>query len=105
MNAFPPGFTPEKTLVMRVSLSGAQYRTWSRKRGCTQELLCRIETVPGVQAVGLDCGTLNTSVHVEGAPATSPLREEPFAAIRFVSPGYLRAIGVPLLPRAVARQQ
>ena len=97
MNASPPGFTPEKTLVMRVSLSGPQYSTWPPKQAYMHELLGRVGTAPGVQAIGVDCGTLNTSVQIEGARAASPPREEPFAAIRFVSPGYLRAIGVPLL--------
>ncbi len=89
MNAKPPGFAPESILVMRVSLSGPQYRNWPPQEAYLHELLRRVNTVPGVRAVGIDCGTLTTAVRVEGSQQTS--------SVRFVSPGYLRAIGVPLI--------
>ena len=89
MNAKPPGFAPESILVMRVSLSGPQYRSWPPQEAYLYELLRRVNTAPGVLAAGIDCGTFNTAVRVEGAQQTS--------AVRFVSPGYLRAIGVPLI--------
>ena len=95
MNAKPPGFTPESILVMRVSLSGPQYRSWPPQEAYLHELLRRVNTAPGVLAVGIDCGTLNTAVRVEGAQQNST--KAPLAAVRFVSPGYLRAIGVPLI--------
>jgi len=96
MNASPPGFTPESILVMRVSLSGPQYRSWPPQEAYLQELLRRVNTAPGVRAVGIDCGTLNTAVRTEGAQQSST-QVPRLASVRFVSPGYLRAIGVPLI--------
>jgi hypothetical protein len=68
MNARPPGFKPEDI----------------------QQLLQRMETAPGVEAAGIDCGSLASSVKVHGAEPAS-------ASIRAVSAGYLRAMGTPLL--------
>ncbi len=96
MNTYPPGFAPEKILVMRVALSGPQYNVWLREAAYIHELMRRIETAPGVQAVGIDRSTLNITFKMEGAPPSSP-GHEPEAAFRAVSPGYLRALGVPLI--------
>ncbi len=93
MNAFPPGFAPEKTLVMKISLSAPQYRAWPQQHAYIDELFRRIESVPGIQAAGILCSSFHTTIRVEGVPAD----QQPFASIRYVSSGYLRAIGVPLL--------
>ncbi len=93
MNAFPPGFAPEKILVTKISLSGPQYQTWPQQHAYIDELFHRIESVPGVQVAGIHCSTFNTTITVEGAPPDN----QPFAAIEYVSPGYLRAMGVSLL--------
>src|SRR6185369_9447061 len=101
MHANPPGFAPENILVMRVSLSGAQYRTRPPQETYAQELLRRIESAPGVQAAGVEFGTLWTSLEMEGAPLAGfhaqAADDRPFAGRRMVSPGYLRALGVRLL--------
>jgi predicted permease len=88
MNARPPGFSPENILVMRITLSGPQYGTWPPKQAYTEELLRQLQSLPGVEAAGIDAGALNSSVNADGAI---------FATIRGVSPGYLRAIGVALV--------
>lgn len=96
MNTYQSGFVPEKILVMMVSLYGPQYTAWLQKDAYIRELLGRIENLPGVEAAGVHRVTLNTAVKVEGAPP-KPSGEEPFAAVRAVSAGYLRAMGVPLV--------
>lgn len=96
MNTYPPGFTPDRVLVMSISLSGGKYqRNWPVQDAYLRELLQRIESVPGVEAAGIDCGALNQPVRVEtdGPPSTEP---PPFVALRAVSPGYFRAVGVAL---------
>jgi putative ABC transport system permease protein len=89
MNQAPPGFTPEKILVMRITLSGPQYATWPAKQAYTEELLRRLRSAPGVEAAGIHSGSMNTTVRVNG--------REVFAAVQGVSDGYLRAIGAPLV--------
>ncbi|MGC4049821.1 MAG: ABC transporter permease [Paludibaculum sp.] len=96
MNTYPPGFAPDRVLVMNLSLSGGKYnRNWPVQDAYLRELLQRIESVPGVEAAGLDCGALNQAVRVDtdGPPSTEP---PPIAALRAVSPGYFRAVGVAL---------
>jgi putative ABC transport system permease protein len=96
MSAAPPGFAPGNVLVMRVTLSGQRYESWPPKQAYTEELLERLQSLPGVEAAGVDCGSLNSKVRVDGAQPTSP-EDGVFASIRGVSPGYLRAMGVPLV--------
>ncbi len=96
MNRYPPGFEPEKILVMRVALSGQKYSVWLQQDAYIRELLRGIEAVPGVEAAGVHRLTLNTAVKVEGATPTPP-DKEPYAAVQAVSAGYLRAMGVPLV--------
>ncbi len=103
MNSFPPGFELGKILVMRISLYGPQYEAWLPKDAYIRELLRRIEALPGVTAAGVQRITLNTAVKVEGAPP--PPGKELFAAVQAVSPGYLRAMGVPLLKGQWPREE
>ena len=96
MNDYPPGLMPDKILVMKVSLSGGPYfKNWPQQDAYLHELFRRIGSVPGVQAFGIDCGALNQPISVEGVSWGSP-NEQPTAALRAVSPGYFRVMGVPL---------
>lgn len=78
---------------MRLSLSGERYRSWPQQRAYLDELLRRLLAAPGSEAAGIHCGSFNTTIQVQGASAEHPAP----AVIEYVSPGYLRAIGVPLL--------
>ncbi len=89
MHESPPGFTPERILVMGVTLSGPQYGAWPAKQAYTEELLRRVRATRGVEAAGVHTGSMNTTVRVEG--------RELFAAVRGVSSGYLQAMGSPLV--------
>ncbi len=97
MTAAPPGFDPSNILTLSVSLAGAQYNAWPAQQAYIQTLLTRLQAFPGVEAAGIDGYTLHTNVKVEGLPSGSAATS--FAGIRAVSAGYLRAIGVPLLPQ------
>ena len=96
MNDYPPGLAPERILVLKVSLSGEHYfKNWPQQDAYLNELSRRIGSVPGVQAFGIDCGALNQPIDVEGVSSGSA-NEQPAAALRAVSPGYFRVMGVPL---------
>jgi putative ABC transport system permease protein len=96
MHARPAGFAPENILVMRIALSGPEYNTWPPKQAYTEQLLRSLQALPGVVAAGVDLGSFNTSVLVDGASPVSPA-EDLFASVRGVSPGYLRVMGIPLV--------
>jgi predicted permease len=96
MNTYPPGFTPERVLVMKISLAGGRYyRNWPVQDTYIRELLQRVEGIPGVEAAGIDCGATNQPVDV-GSPQGTAVRDKPVVALRAVSRGYLRALGATL---------
>jgi putative ABC transport system permease protein len=97
MIAAPAGFDPSSILTLSVSLAGAQYDTWPAQQAYIQTLLTRLQALPGVEAAGIDSFALHTNVRVEGLSPGSAAAS--FAGIRAVSAGYLRAMGVPLLPQ------
>jgi len=90
MNRRPEGFSPEKILAMRITLSGARYASWPPKQAYTEQLLSRVQALPGVLAAGIDAGALNATVRVGSGNGIVTI-------IRAVSPRYLRVIGVPVL--------
>jgi putative ABC transport system permease protein len=95
MNSNPPGFKPAGILTLRISLGGKQYDEWLAKQAYITQLFDRVQSFPGVEAVGLDSMALHTNVKVEGLqPATA---DASFASVRAVSAGYLHAMGVPLI--------
>lgn len=97
LHEHPNGFTPEDTYVMRIPLSGPRYEELGQKHAYLATLLERLEQTAGVEATGLAGATYHTPVIVSGAPAADPAAPPPTAAVRMVSPGYLRAMGVSLV--------
>jgi putative ABC transport system permease protein len=95
MNQRSPGFDPEETLVMKISLSGPAYAAPPRQIAYYDEALRRLAAVPGVQAAGLGNGLLRGSVTVDGVPR-DPAAPQPISSIHAASEGYLRAIGLHL---------
>ena len=96
------GFNPERVLTMRVQLSGTNYRESPRAVAFYEQLVERMEALPGVEsaaAVGTVflSSTPNSSwFSVEGRPAPPP-NERLEVPIDPVTPNYFRAMGVPLL--------
>jgi putative ABC transport system permease protein len=93
MYANPPGFAPENTLVMKVSLSGPQYADKGREVSYLSELVRRIESVPGVQAAGI---ADTRSYLIQSKDKTRPPVVEQFQE-SLVSLGYFGAIGMQLV--------
>jgi putative ABC transport system permease protein len=97
-----PGFDPEKVLAADVSLLRKDYPRTEQYVTFYQEAIERLGAMAGVEAAGaVDPLPLSNSFEaysfqVEGRPA-SPPGEEPGADFRIASPGYFRAMGIPLV--------
>jgi predicted permease len=102
LQQFDLGFNPDKLLTMRIQLPGTKYREGKQITSFYQQLLQRIENVPGVRSVGaiseifLTDTPNSTGFTIEGRPAPVGAEsiEVPFDS---VSPGYFRVMGIPLL--------
>ncbi len=92
MHARPLGFAPEKVLVLTVPLAGPQYKAKAAHDAYVRELIGRIEAAPGIEAAGVECGTI-----LQFGPS-NPFRNQ-LDAVRFTATSgeYGRAIGMRLV--------
>ena len=95
LQEYPAGFSPERTYTMRIPLSGPRYEAFEQKIEFVNELQRRLEATPGVEAAGISASTYHLSLTVQGR--IEPSGEPSHVAVRMVSPGYLRAMGVSLV--------
>jgi putative ABC transport system permease protein len=95
-----PGFNPANLLTMRISLSPTRYDTDQKRAAFFDDLLRRVESLPGVRAA-----TATLTIPMTGFPMTPvqpadqallKLNERHFAAIQFTTPAYLRTLEIPL---------
>jgi putative ABC transport system permease protein len=97
-----PGFDPRHALTMRVAVPASKYPTGQRRVAFYQELLQRVEALPGVRSAGvvtwlpLSGQHLPVRLAIEGRPAPRA-GEELSIDYRVISPDYFRAIGASLL--------
>lgn len=95
------GFEPGHALTARITLSSRTYQSDTAIAAFFQQAEGRIAALPGVQAVGaisyLPLTGLRSvnSFTIEGRPRGEP-GEEPGGDMRAVTPGYFRAMGIPL---------
>ena len=94
------GFDANDVLTMRVRLVDARYPDGPQRSAFFQTALQRIRALPGVEDAGTidtlpfaDGGEVNTLAPEGYAPPATPVA----AQIRQVSPGYLGAMGIPVL--------
>jgi putative ABC transport system permease protein len=93
------GFDPNNVLTMGVRLVDARYPSPAQRSSFFDAALQRIRALPGVEAAGtiddlpLEEGSSQT-LHLEGYP---PQREPVAVQVRQITPGYLRAMGIPVL--------
>jgi predicted permease len=93
------GFNPNNVLTMRVRLVDARYPSPSQRSSFFDAALQRIRALPGVEAAG----TINDLPFASGESQTLalegyPSQREPVALqVRQITPGYLRAMGIPVL--------
>ena len=97
-----PGFRSDSALTFRLSLPEGVYEDEPLRAAFFAELLRRLEAVPGVRTAGAIMGVplggleFSLSFEVEGRPPLPPA-QQPSMQVRVVTPGYFRAIGIPIV--------
>jgi putative ABC transport system permease protein len=96
-----PGFDPRNLLTMRLFLPQSKYAEPQQRQAFFEQALKRIESLPGVQAVGTSTwiptlGGGDTYFTIEGRPFPDPNRKVT-AFNPMVSHDYLRAMKIPLI--------
>ncbi len=96
-----PGFDPRNLLTMRLFLPESKYPEPGQRQAFFEQVLRRIETLPGVQAVGTSTwiptlGGGDTYFTIEGKPFSDPNRKVT-AFNPMVSHDYLRAMKIPII--------
>jgi putative ABC transport system permease protein len=102
LQSVSPGFKPEQLLTISLTLPRAKYDSNEKVTSFYQQLISRVNTVPGVDAAGLSISlppndlAVSDSFSIEGKPI-APGTSEPIVPIIFISPDYFNVLGVPLL--------
>jgi putative ABC transport system permease protein len=97
-----PGFEPDNTLTMELSLPAANYAKDQQKTVFYDQLLARLSSLPGlsnaalVSALPLQGHSNHNSFQVEGLPPKS-LQDLPVGDQRMVSANYFGLMGIPVL--------
>lgn len=96
-----PGFRSENVLTLRTVLPRPRYDSPVRRTDFYTRVLAGVRALPGVEHAGFTSGLplvvtgLVTGIEVPGQDAQSARRGG--ISHRWVTPGYLRAMGIPLL--------
>jgi putative ABC transport system permease protein len=98
-----PGFRPDNVLLARLSIVPAVGDPPAKLAADRQRVVDRVRAVPGVVSVGATKNAPFTGSPGEPRPFTIPGQpppppgEEPRVLLQPATPGYLRAMGIPLL--------
>ena len=96
------GFKPEGLLTLRVEMSESKAQDSTRIATFYQEVIERVQSLPGVEAVGVVNAVpivtpgVRSAIVVEDKPDPPPGQPQ-LANYRVVSPDYFRTLSVPLL--------
>jgi putative ABC transport system permease protein len=101
LQAVDPGFRADHVLTANIALTAADYPTPERQNAFYREVLDRVRRLPGVVSAGFS-SFLPYTVLIGAGPITVEGRPSPpdgsnIAIIRYVTPDYLRTLGVPLV--------
>ncbi len=93
------GFDPNNVLTIRVRLVEARYPTAGQRSAFFEAALQRIRALPGIVAAGTidDLPFADGSSQTLGLEGYAPQRDPVAVQVRQISPGYLRAMGIPVL--------
>ena len=102
LRAIDPGWNPERVVSMVVSVEGTADGPPARRAGFYTQLLDRLESAPGIEAVSainhapMVGDIWGMPFAIEGRPAPRP-GEAPAAAYRLILPDYFRTMRLPLV--------
>ena len=102
LRAVDPGFTPDHLLTLTVSLAGSAHSTPEKRIAFFNDLLQRVNSLPGVQSVSainhlpLAGDMWTVPFTIEGRPAPAP-GEKQGTVYRIIRPDYFRTMGATLL--------
>ncbi|HEV2915198.1 MAG TPA: ABC transporter permease [Pyrinomonadaceae bacterium] len=97
-----PGFQADRAVSMRVTLPRVKYSERVQRAAAFAEMEKRLGTTPGIEAAGfaleapLAGDQQGTELLIEGQTPPPPGQEQ-HTSFTFVTPGYFRAMGIPLL--------
>jgi putative ABC transport system permease protein len=96
------GFNPERLLTVRLQLSGTKYREDVSATNFYQQLLERVEAMPGVESASaistlfLSKTPNSTNFTIEGRAPFAP-NEQVEVPVDIVTPGFFKSAGIPLV--------
>jgi predicted permease len=99
--AVDPGFRTESALTFELSLPDGRYGEEPRQIAFFDQLMPRLQAIPGVQSAGaaLSLPLTGTSVvlsfEIGGRPPVPP-SQQPAIQVRVATPDYFTALGIPL---------
>ena len=101
LTSVDPGFQPTRVLTAQVALPQSRYGE-SQQRAFFQELISRVRTLPAIERVGAigdppltgGEGFWRFGFTIEGQPSPPDGQR---GYVRWISPGYFAAMGIPLL--------
>ena len=96
-----PGFDPRNVLTVPLAISGKRYASAEQQTAFFDNILDRVRALPGVNSAGavdnlpFQIGSTEPII-AEGQPMV-PMADQPEVPVRVITPGYLRAMRIPLL--------
>jgi putative ABC transport system permease protein len=101
LQTIDPGFDQHNVLTLSVMVNKQQFADPTQESQFFDDVLQRIRSLPGVESAGaIDDlplqGGSNQPVAIEGHPAVA-MSEQPEVSVRVATPGYIRAMHIPLL--------
>jgi putative ABC transport system permease protein len=96
-----PGFNARNLLTAKLALAPVRYNTGLKKEAFFNELLRRVQMVPGVRtaAVAMSLPTtawIRTNIQIQGQPWEVDPDKWPSIQLQSITPGYFRTLGIPL---------
>ena len=100
LNRVEPGFDSSNLLTMKVSLPETRYGTAEKAGAFREELVERVEALPGVRSAATVFTVPMTGFAMQplqpADQALLPLNKRPLGVVEFITSDYFRTMGIPL---------